>query len=346
MPTELKQCLQAIKYFHSLEPKEIDQIMSFFREVHYKKGDRIHHQGYNGLGLHLIIKGRVRILVRLPSDSESEVAQLGQNTSFGEVAFIEGGPNTASVIAMEDTCCYLLPKEYLFVLRVVAPETAHKIIRVLTDAIFQRVRAINNEIAGVLDDINKSQPEVKHIDDAEDEHDIKLTSPQDLDPHFLTQLVDFKDYSLPEIQQLLKYMKLFQASRGCEICEEGEIGNACYFLIQGAVQITLEKQGKITKLGILGPGESFGVISLIYENVPRTATFTIRESAILLTMDQANLQQLHDDNTELWYKFYYYSCRCIVANLRIGYKQLIRLRSEFSHVVDLTLENTFQITGA
>ncbi len=72
---------------------------------HYKAGQIIFEEGYPADGVYLICSGKVKI-VKNRNDKEIEHAVLGEDTIFGEMAFIDERPRSATVIAIADTWCY------------------------------------------------------------------------------------------------------------------------------------------------------------------------------------------------------------------------------------------------
>jgi CRP/FNR family transcriptional regulator, cyclic AMP receptor protein len=60
---------------------------------------------------------------------------------------------------------------------------------------------------------------------------------------------------------------------GRRIFNTGDPGDGCYFLVDGAVKVTLPTGGQETLLAILGKGEVFGEMALL-DRLPRSATVT------------------------------------------------------------------------
>lgn len=75
-------------------------------EKHVRAGDIIMRQGEPGEIAYFIQQGQVQVLVRLADGSEVEVARRSAGSLIGEMAIVDGGPRSASVIALQD-CCLL-----------------------------------------------------------------------------------------------------------------------------------------------------------------------------------------------------------------------------------------------
>lgn len=72
---------------------------------HYKIGETIFEEGYPADGVYLICSGKVQIN-KSRAGKDIILATLGEGKIFGEMAFIDSRPRSATVIAVEDTWCY------------------------------------------------------------------------------------------------------------------------------------------------------------------------------------------------------------------------------------------------
>ncbi|MCT7954487.1 cyclic nucleotide-binding domain-containing protein [Laspinema palackyanum] len=99
----------------------------------------------------------------------------------------------------------------------------------------------------------------------------------------------FHSFSDAEIQQLIEmgYRKILYP--GEYVCREDEPGDAFYIILEGSVEIFVEKINKfLTNLGV---GTFFGELSLLL-GIPRTATVRTREDTVLFVLDREGLQKL------------------------------------------------------
>ena len=83
-----------------------------------------------------------------------------------------------------------------------------------------------------------------------------------------------------------------RVAAGDRICEEGEVGDAVYFILSGHVQVS-----KFLELGMqhllneLFPGQFFGELALV-EDVPRMASVDALEETVLLVITKDDFQDL------------------------------------------------------
>ena len=88
-------------HIHSLLAGEAPQV-----EKHFRAGETIMRQGDPGDIAYFIQQGQVQVRVQLADGSHVEVARRSAGSLIGEMAIVDGGPRSASVIALED-CCLL-----------------------------------------------------------------------------------------------------------------------------------------------------------------------------------------------------------------------------------------------
>ena len=94
MPKSSLQMLASVGLFEGLSKKELSQIHSQAREGEFAPEDVIVSEGETGVGFHLIISGRAKVLT-----GKKVLANLGPGEFFGELSLIDRGPRTATVVA-------------------------------------------------------------------------------------------------------------------------------------------------------------------------------------------------------------------------------------------------------
>jgi CRP-like cAMP-binding protein len=122
--------LQEIPIFSDVPKRHVKKIAALTREVRYQAGSTIVRVGEPGDDFFVVLEGtasvRRRGLASLP---------LGPGSYFGEMALIDGGPRSASVVAETDLLCLRLPrKDFLRVLRT-EPEVDLALLRHLAGRI-------------------------------------------------------------------------------------------------------------------------------------------------------------------------------------------------------------------
>ena len=115
-------------------------------------------------------------------------------------------------------------------------------------------------------------------------------------PDLLKSVKFFNNFSAHDIQELINIGYKTTLGEGEYICREDEPGDAFYIILEGSVEIYVEKINKF--LTNLSAGAFFGELSLLL-GIPRTATVRTTEETILFVVDRLGLQKLLQTYQEL-----------------------------------------------
>lgn len=114
---DLKAILQRIELFHGLEDRQIDQIIGIGQENSYTKDAVVFAQGSMGDAMYIIGTGQVEIQIDAGGGKTFSPVYLGSGQVFGEMALVDQGTRSASIVVVEDnTTIYRLPAEDLIAL--------------------------------------------------------------------------------------------------------------------------------------------------------------------------------------------------------------------------------------
>jgi len=97
-PTDL---LAQVPLFSGLKKKELERIARTMRERTVETNQALAVEGKEGVGFFLIESGTALVTV-----GGEERRTLGPGDHFGEIALIDGGPRSATVVATTDLVCY------------------------------------------------------------------------------------------------------------------------------------------------------------------------------------------------------------------------------------------------
>lgn len=103
--------LAKVPLFSGLNDRQKKQLSKRFVSRSYKAGEVIVTQGRGGAGLFTIVSGRAEAVVESVDGHKTVVNVFGPTDFFGEIALLDDGPRTASVIATKDTDCMILSRE-------------------------------------------------------------------------------------------------------------------------------------------------------------------------------------------------------------------------------------------
>lgn len=102
----------------------------------------------------------------------------------------------------------------------------------------------------------------------------------------------FKELPSDTLDALVFSGRLVQAPAHQTLFQEGQPGNTCYILVQGAAVVS--KQGRT--INVMKQGACFGEISLLASGGVRTASVTTQLDSILLEIQQNNFYKILSQN--------------------------------------------------
>jgi CRP-like cAMP-binding protein len=97
---EIEDTLARVPLFSGIKPKELKKLSKRMTERDFNEGDEITRQGESGIGFFVIEEGNASVSV-----DGNIVRTLGPGEHFGEVALIDSGPRSATIIAGTDRRC-------------------------------------------------------------------------------------------------------------------------------------------------------------------------------------------------------------------------------------------------
>ncbi len=96
--------LRKVPLFSGLSERDLAHLAATMRERTYSEGAAVTAEGGRGSWFFVIEEGNADVVV-----DGSKVGTLGPGDHFGEIALIDEGKRTASVIAATDLRCWVLP---------------------------------------------------------------------------------------------------------------------------------------------------------------------------------------------------------------------------------------------
>jgi CRP-like cAMP-binding protein len=110
--------LQKVPLFHGLDKRHLEQLSKRMVERVYAAGQPIVTQGQGGEGFFVIVSGKAEAFRERSDGVKVDVNTFAPTDFFGELALLDDGLRTASVIATEPTQCLVLTRwDFLTVLR-------------------------------------------------------------------------------------------------------------------------------------------------------------------------------------------------------------------------------------
>jgi CRP/FNR family cyclic AMP-dependent transcriptional regulator len=92
--SQFAELLKTVPIFSSCSPKELAGIAAIVKEVEFPPGKVITKEGQTGIGMHIVVEGETKVQI-----GGRTRRRLGPGAFFGEIALLDGGPRTATVVA-------------------------------------------------------------------------------------------------------------------------------------------------------------------------------------------------------------------------------------------------------
>lgn len=143
--------LRRIPAFSHLGDGDVGALVDAMRRRHLALGDQLFEQGDLGGTMHLVVDGELSVRWQDGvSDAELEVARIGPGEFVGEMALLDLGPRSASIVARRETVLYELAVEDLLLLEGSAPAAASAILSAVTTLLTERIRHVNRQIEALV----------------------------------------------------------------------------------------------------------------------------------------------------------------------------------------------------
>jgi CRP/FNR family transcriptional regulator len=139
-----REVLRRIPLFAQLGSDDLAHVAAVTLERHYERGDLIVLEGDPGGALHYVHSGLVKVFKTSPSGKEQVLRLIAAGHTFNDVPALDGGPNPASVAAMERSTVYVIQRAELRTLIMTRPEVAEAVVRTLTGALRHLVSLVED----------------------------------------------------------------------------------------------------------------------------------------------------------------------------------------------------------
>jgi sulfate permease, SulP family len=138
--------LEKVGIFHNFDPSEIAALQLRLTRVAHRKGETIFHQGDSGTDLFIVTKGTASAYIHQPAGRDIRLVTFAPGTVFGELAILDAGPRSASIIADSDFVSYALSRAQFADLSAEAPAIAIKLLANLGRELSSRLRRADRMI--------------------------------------------------------------------------------------------------------------------------------------------------------------------------------------------------------
>lgn len=301
------------------------QLLAVAREVSFIKGAELVRQGEASRGAFLIRSGAVQARVALPGGGTLTVAEFRDGDMFGEMALIERGVVSATVVAHSNVDAWFVGRDDFRALVAGREIAALEIQRSITRTLADKLRALNERFR-----------EYPAVEDRPASEALPASGPLAGVPRsrrasfdwraFLPVLPFFEGFDADEIDELAATGKVLELPRGAWIFAAGLEAYACYVVLRGAVEIFTRTGMKDRRVAIAGPGELVGFVALL-RGATHGGNARAREACCLLEIPRAAFLEIYKDSSGTTVSLHHAIHRSLMRSLARTNTQLTRLIS-------------------
>lgn len=125
------EALETVAPFRVLGADGIARVARAGFTRRYGAGQIIFHRGDPGEALYAVLDGLVKVVFTTERGDEIVLNTLGRGETFGELALLDGGPRSASIVTVRPTWAFALPRPQLLALMRERPALTDEFLRML-----------------------------------------------------------------------------------------------------------------------------------------------------------------------------------------------------------------------
>lgn len=138
--------LAALSLCADMTAAEVERFSNYLRVASFTAGEVVFREGDHSKELFIVTTGRASARLNQPTGGDIRLATFSPGTVFGELTVLDAGPRSATVIADEDMCCYVLGADKFAELVSDAPAIAIRLLKNLGHELSARLRRANRTI--------------------------------------------------------------------------------------------------------------------------------------------------------------------------------------------------------
>ena len=313
--------LRSMELFQHFGDQQLIQLAGIMREDRVKHAQVIFREAQEGRDLYLIRKGGVHIARRTPVGTQI-LSSLAFGSLFGEVAFLDRQPRSATAFGVGNSSIYVIPAAELDVLLQDNRDLAVSLLWSFWQTLAGKVRSSNSQMNELF---SATGVEIERAT-SEDGEAVEVSTEEKL------SLLREQGLSAKELELLAKYSDEEHFKSGALIFGEGEEGHSLYIVLRGKVRISRMVPGMGEEcLSILDRGEVFGEMALI-DAQPRSADARAHTGGCtVFSISRKLIEEVLSMDPDAAYQFLSLLCRLLCSRLRSMNERLVAWKTMASH---------------
>jgi CRP-like cAMP-binding protein len=158
--------LRALPAFEGLSSNELVQIERMLHQRRYSAGEAVFEEGMPGAGMYIVKEGEVAIRKRVDDNHAIELAAIGSQNFFGELALLDETPRSASAYASRESVLLALSGPDLEKIRDRNPKLALKVIGNVARLVCKRLVRTNEHLESVQKKLNECSQKAAQTSEA------------------------------------------------------------------------------------------------------------------------------------------------------------------------------------
>jgi MFS superfamily sulfate permease-like transporter len=138
--------LPEVSLFAGFAPEDIRTITAYMKRKTFDQGAVVFREGDAGDEVLIVTKGNASAYLQIPGGANIRLATFAPGTVFGELAILDRGPRSASVIADGELVCYGLSRTDYALLAEKSPPAAIQLMAAIGRELSGRLRTANRTI--------------------------------------------------------------------------------------------------------------------------------------------------------------------------------------------------------
>jgi CRP/FNR family cyclic AMP-dependent transcriptional regulator len=298
-------------------------LVAVAREVSFMKGAELVRQGEASRGCYLIRSGAVEARVALPGGGALTVAQFRDGDMFGEMALIERGVVSATVVAQSNVDAWFVGRDDFRALVASRELAALQTQRAITSALADKLRVLNARVAERPSD--EDRPSADAAPKGDPLAGVKRSLQASFDWRaFLPLLPFFEGFDAHETDEFASMGKVLELPRGAWAFVAGAPASACYLVMRGALEIFTRNGKTQRRVAIAGPGELVGFMAVV-NGAARANNALAREACCLLELPSAAFMEIYSGGSGTTVSLQHAIHRSLMRSIARTNTQLARL---------------------
>jgi CRP/FNR family transcriptional regulator, cyclic AMP receptor protein len=314
--------LRGMDLFRHFADDQLIALARLTRPVPFQHANVLFREDMDGRDLYLLREGTVHVTRRTPAGTQV-LTTLGPGTLFGEVAYLDAGPRSATAFGVGDGSLFMILAGDLDEAVREDRELAVALLWSFWQTLAEKVRGANAQMSELFGSPVQTWPREPRHDTGDP---VTLSAEDKLD------LLREQGLSAQELRLLATYSHEESFSSEAMIFAEGERGDTLYIVVDGEVRISRLIPGMGEEcLTILGRGEVFGEMALIDDH-PRSADAKAHSAGCtVFSVSRSILEEVLSMDPDAAVQFLSLLCRLLCRRLRAMNDRLVAWRVMASH---------------